>query len=144
MTRMVDGSVHVGPNAVLALGREAYRGGVVWPDLAALVGDQGLWRLATRFWRTGAEELMRSKSRGLALRDVRRLLPDVGAADLVPAGAGIRAQALTEDGQLVDDFASRSCRGVHVINAPSPAATASLAIGELVAEELGRLVEAGD
>ena len=115
-----------------------------WRDLAALVADRGLWRLATHFWRTGAEELVRSKSRRLLLRDVRRLLPDVGAADLLPAGAGIRAQALTEDGQLVDDFAfATSRRGVHVINAPSPAATASLAIGELVAEELGRLIEAG-
>jgi len=145
MTRMVDGSVHVGPNAVLALGREAYRGGVVWRDLAALAGDPGLWRLGARFWRTGAEELVRSKSARLMLRDVQRLLPDVGATDLVPSGAGIRAQALTGDGQLVDDFAfARSPRGVHVINAPSPAATASLAIGELVARELDRVIDAGD
>lgn len=140
MTRMVDGSVHVGPNAVLALGREAYRGGVQLADARALARDRGLWRLGARYWRTGAEELARSRSRRLLLADVRRLLPEVGDQDLVRSGAGIRAQALSADGTLLDDFAfARSARGVHVVNAPSPAATASLAIAERVADELERI-----
>jgi L-2-hydroxyglutarate oxidase LhgO len=142
MTRMVDGSVHVGPNAVLALGREAYRGGVQLADAGALARDRGLWRLGARYWRTGVEELARSRSRRLLLADVRRLLPEVGDEDLVRSGAGIRAQALAADGTLLDDFAfARSGRGVHVVNAPSPAATASLAIAEVVADELDRMVD---
>jgi L-2-hydroxyglutarate oxidase len=141
MTRMVDGSVHVGPNAVLALGREAYRGGVTAADAAALAGDRGLWRLARRYWRTGAEELARSRVRRLLLADVRRLLPEVGDDDLVRGGAGIRAQALAADGTLLDDFAfARSPRGVHVVNAPSPAATSAMGIAEVVADELGAMI----
>ena len=133
-TRMLDGEVHVGPNAVLALGREAYAGGVDLGDARALAGDPGLRRLATRYWRTGAAELVRSRSRRLLLRDVRRLVPDVGDADLLPAEAGIRAQAVAPDGTLLDDFAfGSSHRAVHVLNAPSPAATASFAIGDVVA-----------
>jgi L-2-hydroxyglutarate oxidase LhgO len=144
MTRMVDGSVHVGPNAVLALGREAYAGGVHWPDVRSLAGDPGLRRLGARYWRTGASELARSRVASLALRDARRLLPELGPGDLVGSGAGIRAQALAADGTLLDDFAfARSPRGVHVVNAPSPAATASLAIGEVVADELERAMAAG-
>ena len=141
MTRMVDGSVHVGPNAVLALGREAYRGGITVRDASALAGDRGLWRLARRYWRTGAEELARSRVRRLLLADVRRLLPEVGDDDLVRSGAGIRAQALAADGTLLDDFAfARSARGVHVVNAPSPAATAAMAIAEVVADELDAVI----
>jgi L-2-hydroxyglutarate oxidase LhgO len=141
MTRMVDGSVHVGPNAVLALGREAYLGGVDVRDLGELVRRRGLWRLAGRYWRTGAQELVRSRSQHLLLRDVQRLLPEVGPGDLVRSGAGIRAQALASDGTLVDDFAfARSPRGVHVVNAPSPAATASLSIAGVVADQLDELI----
>ncbi len=139
LTRMIDGSVHVGPNAVLSLGREAYDGGVT-RDVVAMATDRGLWRLAGRYWRTGAEELARSRSRRLLLRDVRRLLPEVGAEDLVPSSAGIRAQALDRNGSLLDDFAfATSERGVHVINAPSPAATASLAIADRIVDELERI-----
>jgi L-2-hydroxyglutarate oxidase len=144
MTRMVDGSVHVGPNAVLALGREAYEGGADRRDLMTLAHDPGLRRLAGRYWRTGAAELLRSRSEPLLLRDVRRLLPGTSAADLRRAGAGIRAQALGRDGTLLDDFAfATSPHGVHVLNAPSPAATASFAIAEVIADRLDRLVEAG-
>lgn len=140
MTRMVDGSVHVGPNAVLSFGREAYDGGVVARDLVALARDRGLWRLAGRYWRTGAEELARSRSHRLLLRDVRRLLPEVDAEDLVRSSAGIRAQALDRKGRLLDDFTfARSEHGVHVINAPSPAATASLAIADRVVDELEQI-----
>ena len=125
LTRMVHGGVHVGPNAVLALGREAYSGGLgdAGPgDLRSLVVDPGLRHLAVRYWRTGAEELFRSRSRRMLLRDVRRLLPEVGPADLLPAPAGIRAQALAPDGALLDDFEiTTSPAAVHVLNAPSPA-----------------------
>lgn len=140
LTRMVHGGVHVGPNAVLALGREAYSGGLgdAGPgDLRSLVVDPGLRHLAVRYWRTGAEELVRSRSRRMLLRDVRRLLPEVGPADLLPAPAGIRAQALAPDGALLDDFEiTTSPAAVHVLNAPSPAATASFAIAREVVDRL--------
>ncbi|QGG96357.1 L-2-hydroxyglutarate oxidase [Actinomarinicola tropica] len=135
LTRMVDGSVHVGPNAVLALAREGYR----WRDVdlrevRELAASPALRGLARRHWRTGAGEVARSASRQLVARTVRRLVPGVGADDLVRAGAGVRAQACRPDGTLVDDFVvERSGRIVHVLNAPSPAATASLAIGRHVA-----------
>ncbi|MFZ4517307.1 MAG: L-2-hydroxyglutarate oxidase [Microthrixaceae bacterium] len=144
LTRGIDGSVHVGPNAVLALGREHYGGRGDRPDpgdVQELARDRGLWRLARRYGTTGAGELVRSRSRRLLLADVRRLVPEVGLADLVPAPAGIRAQAMTSAGELLDDFAfASSPRCVHVLNAPSPAATASLAIGDEVARRLGAVI----
>jgi L-2-hydroxyglutarate oxidase len=140
LTRMVHGGVHVGPNAVLALGREAYSGGLGDAgsgDLRSLVGDPGLRRLAVRYWRTGAEELVRSRSRRLLLRDVQRLVPEVGTDDLRPAPSGIRAQALDASGRLLDDFELTTSTGcVHVLNAPSPAATASFAIAREVVDRL--------
>jgi len=143
MTRVMDGGVHVGPNAVLSFGREAYEGGVDLADAREMAGSAALRRLAATYWRTGASELIRSRSRRLLLRDVRRLLPDTRSEDLVASSAGIRAQALRGDGTLVDDFAfTTSPRAVHVLNAPSPAATASLAIGEVIADRLVQLVAA--
>jgi L-2-hydroxyglutarate oxidase LhgO len=141
LTRGVDGSVHAGPNAVLALGREAYERGADVTDSLGLARDPGLRRLATRYWATGAAELVRSRSVGLVARELRRMVPEVRAHDLVPAGSGIRAQALRPDGTLVDDFEfAVSPRAVHVVNAPSPAATASFAIGRTVARRLAALV----
>ncbi len=137
MTRMVDGSVHVGPNAVLAGGRESYRRGIHRGDALELLRSPALRGLARAYWRTGAEELVRSRSPRLLLRDVRRLLPEVGPDDLVVSSSGIRAQAVDRSGRLLDDFAFADAPGaVHVLNAPSPAATASLAIAEVVAERL--------
>ena len=137
MTRMVDGSIHVGPNAVLAGGRESYRRGVHRGDALELLRSPALRGLARAYWRTGAEELLRSRSPRLLLRDVRRLLPEVDADDLVVSSSGIRAQAVDRTGRLLDDFAFADSPGaVHVLNAPSPAATASLAIAEVVAERL--------
>ena len=137
LTRMIDGSVHVGPNAVLALGREAYERQVDPAELRSLARSTGLRRLAARYWRTGAAELLRSRSRRLLLDEVRRLLPELGPDDLVPAASGIRAQAISADGTLLDDFAFATApRSVHVLNAPSPAATASLAIAEVVVDHL--------
>ncbi len=135
LTRGVDGGVHVGPNAVPALAREGYGWGVVRPrELAGTLGWPGSWRIARRHWRYGAGELRRSVSKAAFTRAVRRLVPVVREEDLVPAAAGVRAQAVLRDGTLVDDFLVREGpRAVHVLNAPSPAATASLPIGREVA-----------
>jgi L-2-hydroxyglutarate oxidase len=138
LTRGIDGGVHIGPNAVPALAREGYGWGVVRPrELAGTVAWPGSWAIARQHWRYGAGELRRSVSKGAFLEAVRRLLPGAEPADLVRAPAGVRAQAVLRDGTLVDDFLIReSARAVHVLNAPSPAATASLPIGR----EVGRRV----
>jgi L-2-hydroxyglutarate oxidase len=138
LTRGIDGGVHIGPNAVPALAREGYDWGVVRPrELAATVAWPGSWAIARRHWRYGAGELRRSVSKAAFLRAVQRLLPAAESGDLVPAPAGVRAQAVLRDGTLVDDFLIREGpRAVHVLNAPSPAATASLPIGR----EVGRRV----
>ncbi|MBT2468763.1 L-2-hydroxyglutarate oxidase [Streptomyces sp. ISL-66] len=135
LTRGIGGGVHVGPNAVPALAREGYGWGTVRPrDLADELAWPGSWRMAARHWRYGAGEVWRSVSKPAFVEAVRRLLPAVTAADLVPAAAGVRAQAVLRDGTLVDDFLIReSARTVHVLNAPSPAATASLPIGREIA-----------
>lgn len=134
-TRGVDGSVHVGPNAVLALGREQYRGERPnLADIAELIRFGGFWRLAAQNIPAGAREMV-SRWRRLYARQARRLVPGVTATDLGPGGAGIRAQAVDRRGKLVDDFViERSDRAVHVLNAPSPGATASLAIGRHIAK----------
>ncbi|KUH37860.1 MULTISPECIES: L-2-hydroxyglutarate oxidase [Streptomyces] len=143
LTRGVDGGVHVGPNAVPAAAREGYRRRQVDPrDLAGTLAWPGSWRIARRHWRYGAGELRRSLSKRAFTDAVRRLLPAVDAADLRPAPAGVRAQAVLRDGTLVDDFLiRRGPRTVHVLNAPSPAATASLPIGREVARRALALVE---
>ncbi|PRH76819.1 L-2-hydroxyglutarate oxidase [Streptomyces solincola] len=135
LTRGIDGGVHVGPNAVPALGREGYDWSVVRPgELAATLAWPGSWRIARRHWRYGAGELRRSLSRRAFTEAVQRLLPEVTEADLRPSPAGVRAQAVLRDGTLADDFLLREApRTVHVLNAPSPAATASLPIGREVA-----------
>ncbi|MEU8873684.1 L-2-hydroxyglutarate oxidase [Streptomyces javensis] len=140
LTRGIDGSVHIGPNAVPALAREGYAWRTVRPqELAGTLAYPGSWRIARRHWRYGAGELRRSLSKRAFTDAVRRLLPDVTADDLIAAPAGVRAQAVLPDGTLVDDFLiSQSPRIVHVLNAPSPAATASLPIGREVA---GRVLE---
>jgi L-2-hydroxyglutarate oxidase len=131
LTRGVHGGVHAGPNAVLALAREGYTWrNVDARDLWEALTWRGTLRLGRRFWRTGLGEAARSLDRTRFARSVARLVPDVGPGDLVPAPAGVRAQAVGRDGRLLDDFfIARSDRAVHVLNVPSPAATASLAIG---------------
>ncbi|MFF4099695.1 L-2-hydroxyglutarate oxidase [Streptomyces sp. NPDC001903] len=135
LTRGIGGGVHVGPNAVPALAREGYGWGVVRPrDVAEELAWPGSWRMALRHWRYGAGEIHRSLSKQAFTEAVRRLLPAVSAADLAPAGSGVRAQAVLRDGTLVDDFLIKEGpRTVHVLNAPSPAATASLPIGREIA-----------
>ncbi|MGA4841006.1 L-2-hydroxyglutarate oxidase [Streptomyces sp. G45] len=138
LTRGVDGGVHVGPNAVPALAREGYDWSVVRPrELARTLAWPGSWRIARQHWRYGAGELRRSLSKEAFTEAVRRLLPAVRAEDLVPADAGVRAQAVLRDGTLVDDFLIRQGpRAVHVLNAPSPAATAALPIGREIARRV--------
>ncbi|WP_369377502.1 L-2-hydroxyglutarate oxidase [Streptomyces sp. cg36] len=135
LTRGIDGGVHVGPNAVPAAAREGYDWRTVRPaELASTLAWPGSWHIAARHWRYGAGEIHRSLSRRAFTDAVRRLLPAVTEADLHRAPAGVRAQAVLRDGTLVDDFLIRTApRTVHVLNAPSPAATASLPIGREVA-----------
>ncbi|MGW2669910.1 L-2-hydroxyglutarate oxidase [Streptomyces sp. NPDC001272] len=142
LTRGIGGGVHVGPNAVPALAREGYGWGTVRPrDLAAAAAWPGSWRMAGRHWRYGAGEIHRSLSKAAFTEAVRRLLPGVTEADLTPAPAGVRAQAVLRDGSLVDDFLIREApRTVHVLNAPSPAATASLPIGREIAARALRVL----
>jgi L-2-hydroxyglutarate oxidase len=138
LTRGIHGDVHVGPNAVLALRREGYRWSQVsLREFAGIAAFPGFWRLARRHWRYGAGEVWRSVSKAAFTRAVRRLLPEVTEADLLRAPSGVRAQAVRRDGTLVDDFLiTGSARIVHVLNAPSPAATASLPIGAEIARRV--------
>jgi L-2-hydroxyglutarate oxidase len=138
LTRGIEGHVHAGPNAVLALAREGYTWHDVSPrDVADSLAWPGLWRLAARNLVPGAAEVGRSLSRQAFARSLARLVPGITAADLVPAPAGVRAQALRRDGALVDDFLVQTTgRQVHVLNAPSPAATASLEIARHIVEQL--------
>ncbi|MDK1472996.1 L-2-hydroxyglutarate oxidase [Streptomyces sp. 549] len=135
LTRGVDGHVHVGPNAVPATAREGYdRRTLDAAEFAGTLAWPGTWRIAARHWRYGAGEVHRSLSRRAFTAAVRRLLPEVTEEDLRPSPAGVRAQAVLRDGTLVDDFLiTEGPHTVHVLNAPSPAATASLPIGREVA-----------
>jgi L-2-hydroxyglutarate oxidase len=139
-TRRIDGSVEVGPNAVLAVGREHYRDAAPqWDELRETLRVPGFQKLAMRHWWTGAAEMIRSRSRNLYARSARRLVPQVRSEHLVPGGAGVRAQAISPEGRLVDDFVIEEAGStVHVLNAPSPGATASLAIGARVASLAAR------
>jgi len=135
-TRMIHGGIEAGPNAVLAFSRRSYsRWGVSPADVADFVLFRGFWRMARGNWRMGVGEMARSVSRRLFVRALRRLVPDIQGADLRRGGVGIRAQAVEPSGRLADDFRIRTAdRMVHVLNAPSPAATASIAIGRYVAD----------
>jgi L-2-hydroxyglutarate oxidase len=135
-TRTIHGQVEAGPNAVLALRREGYRRwSVSAADLAGMASFGGFWRMAGRYWRTGLGELHRSLSKRAFLKALQRLLPELRLEDLRPAGAGVRAQALEPAGNLVDDFRIVAHeRMIHVLNAPSPAATASISIGRTIAD----------
>jgi len=135
-TRRITGKVDAGPNAVLALAREGYRHrDINVRDLASSLAFPGFWRMARQHWRNGLGEWHRSLSKPAFVRALQRLLPEVGENDLVPGGSGVRAQALKPDGALVDDFQFvPSGKVLHVLNVPSPAATASLAIGKAIVD----------
>jgi L-2-hydroxyglutarate oxidase len=138
LTRGFDGGVHAGPNAVMALAREGYRwrdvsGRDVWEELTW----PGSWHLARRYWRIGAAEVARSVRRSLFVKSLQDLVPELTSADVVRSGAGVRAQAVRRDGRLVDDFYyEHAPRQVHLLNAPSPAATAALEIARHIADHV--------
>ena len=135
-TRRISGAIEVGPNAVFAFKRQGYR----WRDVSLgdtldILGYVGFWRMAARYWRTGLGEVYRSLHKRAMVKELQKLVPDVTASDLVRAGSGVRAQALDRQGKLIEDFhIVREPRVIHVLNAPSPAATASLSIGAAVAD----------
>jgi L-2-hydroxyglutarate oxidase len=141
LTKMIDGSVHAGPNAVLAFRREGYR----WTDIgvgtvAEIVSYPGFWKLARKHYQAGWNEIRRSLSKRLFLRSVQQLLPEIEERDLVPGPAGVRAQALQANGRFVEDFLIlHGPRSLHICNAPSPAATASLEIAAAVVDEIPEL-----
>lgn len=137
-TRTAWGEVECGPNAVLAFAREGYRKrDINVRDLWETLTYSGFLRLAARYWRMGAGEMWRSFSKTAFVKALQRLMPDITAEQLEPMPAGIRAQAVAPDGQMLDDFAfAESPRMVHVVNAPSPAATASLSIGRTIVAKL--------
>jgi (S)-2-hydroxyglutarate dehydrogenase len=140
-TRLIDGSVHAGPNAVLSFKREGYRrSDFALRDFAEVMLFPGFWKLARKNGREGLHEMYRSFNKGAFVRSLQRLIPEVQPNDLVAAGSGVRAQALRPDGTLVDDFLIlRGHNAVHVLNAPSPAATASLEIGKTIAGNVAEL-----
>lgn len=140
-TRMIDGSVHAGPNAVLALKREGYRKtDLNAADLWETLAFPGFRKLARTYYKEGWAEMCRSFSKHAFVRSLQELIPSIEAADLVPSQAGVRAQALKADGSLVDDFLIvKGENSIHVCNAPSPAATASLEIGREVADQVPEL-----
>lgn len=137
LTRRMDGQVLAGPNAVLATAREGYRRRDISPrDLAQVLANPGFLRLAGRFWKTGTVEMWRDWSKRAYVAEVRRYVPALSSEHLVFGPTGVRAQALQRDGSLVDDFLlGGSEQALHVFNAPSPAATSSLAIGRTLAAE---------
>lgn len=136
-TKKLGGGVEAGPNAVIAFAREGYTLSDVEPGyLARLLTFRGFWVMAAKYWRMGLGEMYRSVSERALVRELQKLLPNLARSDIVRAGAGVRAQAMDTSGNLLDDFAFMEAgRAVHVLNAPSPAATASLVIGEAIAEK---------
>jgi L-2-hydroxyglutarate oxidase LhgO len=141
LTKRIDGNVLAGPNAVLAFKREGYRRrDLSLRDLGGALAYPGFIRLARRYWRTGFAEQWRDWNKAAFVAEVQRYVPEVRAEQLVFGPSGVRAQALARDGSMVDDFLlGGSDRVLHVRNAPSPAATSSLAIGRVLAEEaIGR------
>ena len=140
-TRMIDGSIHAGPNAVLAFQREGYRkSDFGLGDLYETLSYRGFWNVARRHYKEGLQEIWRSVNKRAFVKSLQRLIPAVVESDLVAAPSGVRAQALLPNGNLVDDFLmQRGPNSIHICNAPSPAATASLEIGQAVANEVPEL-----
>jgi (S)-2-hydroxyglutarate dehydrogenase len=145
LTKHIDGDVLIGPTALMVGARDAYSLATVHPrDLLDTLAWPGTWRMLANWWRTGVTELRHAAQRSAFVRAAARYVPDLQVGDVRPAFAGIRAQALGRDGKLVDDFVfSRTERALHVRNAPSPAATSSLAIARYVADEAGRAFDLG-
>lgn len=140
-TRMVDGSVHAGPNAVVCFKREGYRKtDFDIQDFLDIITYPGFWKFASKYLEFGIQEMIRSMSKLAFLRSLQRMIPEIQADDLVPSPSGVRAQALMHDGSLVNDFLLiQRGRALHVCNAPSPAATASLEISKMIVDQIGQV-----
>jgi (S)-2-hydroxyglutarate dehydrogenase len=138
-TRMIDGSIHAGPNAVVSFQREGYhKTDINLRDLTEIFTYPGLWKLAARHVEPGIKEIIRSFSKAAFVQSLQQLIPEIQSDDIIPAHSGVRAQALRPDGKLVDDFLLESGENaIHVCNAPSPAATSSLEIGKEIVKEIG-------
>jgi (S)-2-hydroxyglutarate dehydrogenase len=139
-TRMMDGSIHAGPNAVLSMKREGYnKSDFSWRDFSEVLTYPGFWKLTSKYYREGAGEIFRSLSKTAFTRSLQRMVPEVQADDLIPSTNGVRAQALLRDGTLVDDFlVLEGKNSLHICNAPSPAATASLEIAKRIVSKVPR------
>jgi L-2-hydroxyglutarate oxidase len=137
-TKMIDGSVHAGPNAVLSLKREGYKKtDFDLRDFVEVMTYPAFWKLATKYAEEGIKEIVRSYNKSVFVKSLQRLIPEVQMEDFIPTHSGVRAQALMDDGNLVDDFLIIKTENIiHVCNAPSPAATSSLEIGKAVAEQV--------
>ncbi|PYV50381.1 MAG: L-2-hydroxyglutarate oxidase, partial [Acidobacteria bacterium] len=139
--RMIDDSVHAGPNAALAFKREGYsKTDINCTDLFETLTFPGFWKLARKYYRDGMMEMVRSVSKRAFVKNLQQFVPEVNEDDLVPTHSGVRAQALMRDGKLVDDFLIVNGKNsIHVCNAPSPAATASLEIGRFIANQVPKV-----
>jgi L-2-hydroxyglutarate oxidase len=137
-TRMIDGGVHAGPNAVLSFKREGYKkSDFDLRDFIEVMSYLAFWKLARQNWREGTKEIIRSVSKTAFVHSMQQLIPEIQADDITPGHAGVRAQALMDDGRLMDDFVIiPGHRSIHVCNAPSPAATASIEIGKAVVAQI--------
>ncbi|MCC5943398.1 MAG: L-2-hydroxyglutarate oxidase [Bernardetiaceae bacterium] len=136
-TRMINGGIEAGPNAVLAYSREGYsKSKINFKDLVGTLQWRGFRKIAAKYWKTGAGEFYRSYSKDAFTKALQKLIPEIKAQDLMPGGAGVRAQACDKNGGLLDDFSIVEQTGIiHVCNAPSPAATSCLAIGHTIAQK---------
>ena len=139
LTKTVDNKIEAGPNAVLAFAKEGYDWSKInISEFSKTIFYSGMWKLGRRYFSTGISEMYRSLNKDVFLREILKYIPDITKKDLTPRIAGVRAQAVGKDGSLIDDFVfERKEQSLHVLNAPSPAATASLAIGEHIAKEIG-------
>jgi L-2-hydroxyglutarate oxidase LhgO len=139
-TRRLDGEVWAGPNAVLAFAREGYlRWKINLKDVWEILGYQGFWKMASRYWKMGLAEMFRDYVKAAYVKELQRYMPELQADDIVPGPSGVRAQALAADGKLLDDFLIQHSENiVHVLNAPSPAATSSLVLAQMIVDEAQR------
>ena len=139
LTKTVDNKIEAGPNAVLAFAKEGYDWSKInISEFSKTIFYSGMWKLGRRYFSTGISEMYRSLNKDVFLREILKYIPDISKEDLTPRIAGVRAQAVGKDGSLIDDFVfERKEQSLHVLNAPSPAATASLAIGEHIVKEIG-------
>lgn len=135
LSKTIHGYVEAGPNAILALSREGYKpSDINWQDVRSFLSYKGFWRMSARYWKIGLYEIYRSLSKQAFLKSLQRLVPELQESDLVPGGSGVRSQVVRPDGTMADDFVIVNSSGmIHILNAPSPAATASLSIGNYVA-----------